>query len=322
MNTVFSAKDLTRTFRSGKSEIKAVDNVSFTIEPGEILTIVGLNGAGKTTLLRMCSTLLEPTSGTLFINGIDACSQPYVARRNLGLSFGGDRGFYPKATVEENLLFFADLAEVPNQARHREVSRVLSLVNLEAKASSMASTLSRGQYQRLHIARALLGEPKLLILDEPTNGLDPNVALRLRSLIASIAATGTAILMSSHSMEEVAELANHVLLMRSSKIIAHGGIADIVASASLNQITETILPADAQIDIELLLNIEGISYIHRRPSGSKWLLKAYWNSYSDQVEEEYLSALKISRLQTSRIHRHREADLQDAFLFLSREDSE
>lgn len=322
MNAVCYAEGLTRTFPSAKTEIKAVDNVSFSAEPGEILAIVGLNGAGKTTLLRMCATLLEPTSGTLHIDGIDARSYPYRARRSIGLSFGGDRGFYPKASVSENLLFFADLAAVPHRELRSEVSRVISLVNLEAKASSAANTLSRGQYQRLHIARALLGEPKFVILDEPTSGLDPNVALRLRSLIASIAATGTAILMSSHSMEEVAELATRVLLMRSSRIIARGSVADIVTAAGLKQVSETVLGAEAQPDYDSLLKVEGISYVHRRPHGSRWLLSAYWSDYCEQAEKQYLSILRTPLPQSVALHSHREPDLQDAFLFLSREDAE
>lgn len=125
------------------------------------------------------------------------------------------------------MLFFADLAGVSARARRAEVSHVLSLVDLEAKASAPAHTLSRGQYQRLHIARALLGNPSLIILDEPTNGLDPHLALHLRSLIASIADNGTAIILSSHSMEEVAELATLVLLMRSSRVIAKGSVTDV-----------------------------------------------------------------------------------------------
>ena len=322
MKAVAKAEHLTRIFRSAAGEIRAVDDVSFSIEKGEILAILGLNGAGKTTLLRMCSTLLEATSGALYIDGIDAIAEPHRARRSLGLSFGGDRGFYPKASVKENLLFFADLAGVPGRGRHHDVARVLSLVDLEAKAPAAARTLSRGQYQRLHIARALLADPKLIILDEPTNGLDPNVALRLRSLIASIAAKGTAILMSSHSMEEVGELATRVLLMRSSRIIAQGGVGDVVAAAGLVRVSETILRADANIRTERLLTIEGLSHVHRRPNGSRWLLTAYWSTFSTQADARYLETLTMHHPGSIASHHHRDADLQDAFLFLSREDAE
>lgn len=322
MKPILEAEHLSRTFRSPTQEIRAVDDMSFSVEEGEILAIVGLNGAGKTTLLRMCSTLLEPTSGTLCVDGIDAIAHPHQARRTIGLSFGGDRGFYPKASVKENLLFFADLARIPGRELNREVARVLSLVDLKEKASAEARTLSRGQYQRLHIARALLGNPKLVILDEPTNGLDPNVALRLRSLIASIATTGTAILLSSHSMEEVSELATRILLMRSSRIIAQGHIADVVTTAGLVQVSETILSADAIIPTEALISIEGLAHLHRRPNGSKWMLTAYWTAFSAQTDDTYRQVLSANQPGILASHRHRDADLQDAFLFLSREDTQ
>lgn len=322
MNPVLTAERLTRSFQSSGNTIVAVNDVSFNVGRGEILTIVGLNGAGKTTLLKMCSTLLEPTSGTLHIDGIDAIRSPHLARRTIGLSYGGDKGFYPQASVTENLLFFADLAGLPGRERHHEAARVLSLVDLEEKASAHARTLSRGQYQRLHIARALLGDPKLIILDEPTSGLDPNVSLRLRSLVASIAASGTSILMSSHSMEEVSELATRILLMRSSQIIAQGSVHNIVTAAGLAQVSETVLSADADIRRNALLALDGLSHLHRRPHGSKWMLTAYWSAFSEHADKVYRQALTAHQPGTISSHHHRDPDLQDAFLFLSREESE
>lgn len=191
---VLHVETLTRYF----GDSAAVDGLSLDIDAGQILSILGPNGAGKTTAVRMCATLLEPSSGEIAIDGIDAIKRPREARRRMGLVLGGDAGFYARASGIANLLFFADIAGVRGRDRKSRVDQSLEAVSLADRASDPVHTYSRGMKQRLHIARALLGEPRLLVLDEPTSGLDPQIASDIRSLLSALADDGVGILLTSH----------------------------------------------------------------------------------------------------------------------------
>jgi len=211
----------------------AVDNVTVKIKPGEIIALLGPNGAGKTTTVRMCATLLTPTAGNITVAGIDALAKPNQARKRTGLVLGGESGFYSRATVLQNLLFFADVAGVRSKDRQHRVAQALSAVALRDRAESRVRDLSRGMKQRLHIARALLGNPDLLLLDEPTTGLDPQVAVEIRALIKRLAEGGTGILLTSHHMVEVEQLANRIQIIVAGKEIANGSVSDIASLSGL-----------------------------------------------------------------------------------------
>ncbi|MBM6980404.1 MAG: ABC transporter ATP-binding protein, partial [Actinomyces succiniciruminis] len=176
---------LSRTF--GKERFVAVDDLSLSVTPGQVHALLGPNGAGKTTTVRMCATLLAPTAGQIQVDGIDAVRHPEAARARLGLVLGGELGFYPRATALDNLLFFADLQGLDRRRRRQAVDRALERMGLADAATRKAGAFSRGMLQRLHLARALLGSPPLLLLDEPTTGLDPDVALQVRDLIRELA---------------------------------------------------------------------------------------------------------------------------------------
>ena len=165
----------------------------------EVHGLLGPNGAGKTTTVRMCATgFWSPTSGEVWVEGIDAVRHPERARSRLGLVLGGELGFYPRATARDNLLFFADLQGLDARRRQSSVMDALERVGLAEAASRKTAELSRGMRQRLHLARALLGSPSLLLLDEPTIGLDPDVALQVRDLVRELAQRGTGVLLTSH----------------------------------------------------------------------------------------------------------------------------
>ena len=227
------AQSLRRVF----GDRTAVDGVSVRIEPGQIVSILGPNGAGKTTTVRMCSTLLTPTSGSISVAGVDALAQPRQARRMTGLVLGGDSGFYSRATARKNLLFFADVAGVRGSARRASVEAALESVSLTDRADDKVRDYSRGMKQRLHIARALLGQPQLLLLDEPTNGLDPHVASDIRQLVRTLAESGVGILLTSHYLAEVQQLAHHIQVIVQGKEIAQGTAGDIAAASGLTWVT-------------------------------------------------------------------------------------
>ena len=212
------ASHLVRSFGKKDKTFVAVEDVSLDVGTGQIHGLLGPNGAGKTTTVRMCATLLAPTSGEVWVDGIDAVRHPERARSRLGLVLGGELGFYPRATARDNLLFFADIQGLDARRRHSAVMDALERVGLAEAASRKASEFSRGMLQRLHLARALLGSPALLLLDEPTTGLDPDVALQVRDLVRELAQRGTGVLLTSHSMPEVEELADIISVIGAGRI--------------------------------------------------------------------------------------------------------
>ncbi|GEO63477.1 ABC transporter ATP-binding protein [Companilactobacillus nantensis] len=234
MATILSVQHLSKTFSEHGKDFHAVEDISFTINKGEIVSLLGPNGAGKTTTVSMVGGYLMPTTGKIFINGIDRFKSKSIP--NIGVMFGGDLGFYGRATAEDNLLFFADLAKITSKARHSEVDRVLDLVDLTNVAHKKVQYFSKGMKQRLHIARSLLGNPPLLLLDEPTSGLDVEIASDIRQIVRNLKQNGTAILLTSHTMSEVESLADRILLIGGGKIFDEGTVADIIAKSNVHHI--------------------------------------------------------------------------------------
>ena len=281
MSTILDAAQLCRTFGKGEHAFTAVDNVSLSISSGEIHALLGPNGAGKTTVVQMCATLLTPTSGTVRIDGVDALAHPQRARESLGLALGGDTGFYPRASARDNLLFFADLAGVSARKRRTQVASVLERVDLADVAAKKVQEFSRGMKQRLHIARALLGEPKLLLLDEPTNGLDPDISLTIRQLIRSLADDGTAILLTSHLLGEIEELAHRVTVIGAGRVAVSGTVADVAAHAGISATTVGRVGANAgPVLQELTRSLGDAGTLLLTPRGSEWEITVYWNERS------------------------------------------
>jgi ABC-2 type transport system ATP-binding protein len=198
----------------------AVHDVSFSIEEGEIFGLLGPNGAGKTTTIRMLSTLLEPTGGTATINGYDIARQAGLVRQNLGAVLTGERSIYWKLTGRENLQYFAALYHIPPAISKERVQYLLQRLDLVHKADERVERYSSGMKQRIAIAKALLANPPVLLLDEPTIGLDPQSARNLRDLILEIKHEGRTILLTTHYMEEADLLSDRVGIIDGGKIIA------------------------------------------------------------------------------------------------------
>lgn len=272
---VLEAEHLARTFDRGR--FQAVADVSLRVGAGQVHALLGPNGAGKTTTVRMCATLLLPTSGSVRVDGVDAVAHPRRARRRLGLVLGGDLGFYPRASARQNLLFFADLQGVARGDRASAVDGALERVGLSDAADRRASALSRGMRQRLHLARALLGRPRLLLLDEPTNGLDPNISLQVRQTVAEIAASGVGVLLTSHTMPEIEELADTISVIGAGRIEVRGTVADVARHAGVLAVTTLTLPGRAAgLDEELRGVLGRGVVVTQRPSSSNWALTVSW----------------------------------------------
>ena len=198
----------------------AVNGVSFQIERGEIFGLLGPNGAGKSTTIRMLCTLLEPTSGTALVNGYDIIKQSNQVRQNLGTVLAGERSIYWKLTARENLEYFAALYHIPPDIAKKRVGELLERMELTARANDLVEKYSTGMKQRVAISKALVANPPILLLDEPTLGLDPQAARNLRELIAQLKAEGHTILLTTHYMEEADQLSDRIAIIDQGQIIA------------------------------------------------------------------------------------------------------
>jgi heme exporter protein A len=194
----------------------ALRDVDLEVRQGQFLTIVGPNGAGKTTLLRILATLLKPTSGLVRIDGLDLASGSADIRRRIG--FVSHHSLtYSKLSVEENLRFYGRIYDVP--ALQERVETVLNMVGLEARRHDPARTLSRGMQQRLSIARAIIHQPSLMLLDEPYTGLDQQAAEILRHLLQTITTESRTVIMTTHNLQRAVELCDTAVILAKGRII-------------------------------------------------------------------------------------------------------
>ncbi len=206
--------------RPPKTWFTAVDGVSLQIEKGEIFGLLGPNGAGKTTTIRMLCTLLEPTSGTAWVNGFDVVRQPNQVRQSLGTVLAGERSIYWKLTARENLEYFAALYHIPPEIARKRVDELLARMELNTRANELVEKYSSGMKQRVAISKALLARPPILLLDEPTLGLDPQAARRVRELVMELKEEGHTILLTTHYMEEADQLSDRIGIIDQGKIVA------------------------------------------------------------------------------------------------------
>jgi len=192
-----------------------------------VFGLLGPNGAGKSTTIRMLCTLLEPTSGTARVAGFDVRHQSTQVRQNLGTVLAGERSIYWKLTGRENLEYFAALYHLPPAVARQRVSELLERMELTARAGDLVETYSTGMKQRVVLARALLARPPIVLLDEPTLGLDPQAARRVRELVGELKAEGHTILLTTHYMEEADQLSDRIGIIDTGKIIALGTPAEL-----------------------------------------------------------------------------------------------
>jgi ABC-2 type transport system ATP-binding protein len=200
-------------------DLKAVDDVSFQVQSGEILGFLGPNGAGKTTTMRILTGVLPPSSGTVKVSGFDVFEQPLEVKRRIGY-LPENPPVYTDMTVRSYLRFVASIKGVPRKAREGEVDRVAQKTNCTQFIQRVIGNLSKGQKQRVGLAQALLGDPEVLILDEPTVGLDPAQIIEVRQLIKSLAGKHT-IVLSTHILPEVTAICQKALIISQGRVVAY-----------------------------------------------------------------------------------------------------
>ncbi len=212
------------TKRFGK--LVAVDNVSFGVEKGRITGFIGPNGAGKTTTMRIAATLELPDEGDVLLDGVSVLDDPRAVRTKLGF-MPDSYGAYPSTTLWEYLDFFARAYDLSGELRRRRVEEVLEFTSLGPLREKEMASLSKGLKQRLCLAKTLLHDPSVLILDEPAAGLDPRARVELRELVRALAGMGKAILVSSHILTELAEMCDGIAVIEAGQLKATGSVGDV-----------------------------------------------------------------------------------------------
>jgi len=241
---VVEARDLERTYGS----FKALDRVSFSIEAGHIVGLLGPNGAGKSTTMKILTGYLAPTGGSATVCGHDVLADPVRVREHIGY-LPESAPIYDDMTVKSFLDFVGRTRGLGTAGRARAIDRVLEECGLQDRVHQRVGTLSKGYRQRVGLAQALLHEPELLILDEPTNGLDPNQIIEIRSLIRRVGETRTVIL-STHILSEVQVTCDRVIIIHQGRKVADGATEDVIAATSGHRVSVGLAPGKVQVSDE------------------------------------------------------------------------
>ena len=253
-------KNLVKIFKKRNDEVRAVDDVSIEIKEGELFGLLGPNGAGKTTLIKCISTLLIADGGTAIVGGYDIRKDPLAVRKMIGVLTGGERSLYWKLTPLENLRYFAALYGVPKKETNSRIDYLLNLMRLTEKAHYRVEKLSSGMKQKLSLARTLIHDPPILLIDEPTLGLDPYFARFMRQFIKNELhhRLKKTILLTTHYMMEADELCERVAFMNRGKIRA----LDTPASF------KKIMPEDQILEVKCFGELDKSMFIHLKESAS------------------------------------------------------
>jgi sodium transport system ATP-binding protein len=220
--------------------VQAVDGVSFTARDGQITGLLGPNGAGKTTTLRMLYTLMRPDAGSIRIDGVDALAAPLAARRVMGV-LPDARGLYKRLTARENIEYFAALQGLtPGEARLRGDALITAL-DMQALGQRRVEGFSQGERVKTAIARALVHDPRNVLLDEPTNGLDVMATRGLREFLRGLRAAGRCVLLSTHVMQEVAALCDRIVIIGAGRVLAEGTPDELRARAGTTQLEDAFM---------------------------------------------------------------------------------
>lgn len=283
---------------------RAVDDVTFDVAKGEVLGFLGPNGAGKSTTMRMITGFFPPTSGTAVVNGFDIQKQPLEAKRQIGY-LPENAPVYPDMTVEGYLRFIAEIRGFSGEELRKKVGRAVEICSLEKVLPQTVDTLSKGYKQRVCFAQAILPDPPILILDEPTDGLDPNQKFEVRRMISAMA-ENKCIILSTHILEEVDAVCTRAVIIANGKIVANGSPEELKRRSSLYEAVTLSLdniPEDEAVSalaalanvakVEILKKNESTLVLRALPAGGNIIAPAVaeevrrrgWRSTQFHVEE-------------------------------------
>jgi len=298
-------------FTKRYGDLLAVDELSLKIEPGETFGFIGPNGAGKSTTIRFLATLLKPTAGEGVVNGKSVTRQPLEVRRSIGY-MPDSFGVYDGMKVWEFLDFFAVAYQIPRPRRKKVIGDVLDLLDLAGKRNAFVNSLSRGMKQRLCLAKTLVHDPPVLVLDEPASGLDPRARVEVKALLKELRKMGKTILISSHILTELADCCTSIGIIERGKLLMQGPIEDVYRRIRRNRIVE----------IKFLENFDlGVSILRKTPETRDLRIEDSRVTVELAADEHQVAAL-MERLVAEGVRMHsfaeKEPTLEDVFMLVTK----
>ncbi len=294
--------------RYGKLE--AVKGISFQIPRGEVFGFIGPNGAGKTSTIKVLATLLTPAAGMVKIDDVNVQRRPREVRKRIGY-VPDFFGVYDDLTVKEYLHFFASAYRIRGLKRHRVVDGVLELTDLGGKIDAHVDSLSRGMKQRLGIARVLLHDPDVLLLDEPASGLDPRARIEIRELLRELRRMGKTILISSHILHELSQLCTRIGIIESGRMVAEGSLEEIYRKIDLLRLVHIQLADNGEATLEKLRSIDGVVEVRREVDRIALRVREYGDSLEDLLEKILATGARVRMFQPQAM------DMETAFMKLT-----
>jgi len=297
------------TKRYGK--LLAVDDLNLKIEPGEMFGFIGPNGAGKSTTIRFLTTLVRATGGEGIVNGFHVTRQPLDVRRSVGY-MPDSFGVYDGMKVWEFLDFFAVAYQIPRKQRKQVIGDVLDLLDLTGKRDDYVSGLSRGMKQRLCLAKTLVHDPPVLILDEPASGLDPRARLEVKALLKELRTMGKTILISSHILTELADCCTSIGIIERGKLLMHGPIEAVYRQIRRNRIIEITFLEAAEAGVSLLRSLPEVQHVHVEGN------KATVELVADDRQTAVLLERMVAQGIRMRSFAEKEPTLEDVFMMVTK----
>lgn len=315
MIKTLECKNIYREFvvgsKNNKNTLVALNNINIEIEKGKVFGLLGPNGAGKTTFIKIICGLLYPTRGQLYINNLNIKKNSKEIKKNIGVLLSNNRSMYMKLTAKENLEFFYDLYNLHKLYKNQRIDEVLEMVNLIDRKESYIETFSHGMLQRLNIARTILHNPSFIILDEPTNGLDPIATNELRNTIMKLNNDGKTILLCTHNMAEADILCDEIAIINKGNIVCQGKPKELKKNIGKNVYIIEVHKLDIDKTISLFNNI-GINKINVLSAQDEFVgIKILTNV--DQDINSIIGILEKSNIKI-KSYLHRDSTLEDVFI--------
>jgi len=298
-------KNLTKKY----GNFTALDQLTLKIKEGTVFGFVGANGAGKSTTFSILATLLPPTSGDAFINGFSVVNNPSDVRKQIGY-MPDFFGVYDQLKASEYLDFYGASYQIPVREREKLIPQLLELVNLSDKKDSYVDLLSRGMKQRLCLARALIHDPKVLILDEPASGLDPRARVEMKEIIRELKMMGKTILISSHILPELAEMCDEIGIIDKGKLVIQGNVHDIQKQIKGEKVIVVKLMKDIHSAIQFFEDDPNVSQItiNEKPNTFTFIYRG------DDLEQKQLLRNAIMKELPIISFYEQDTDLEDVFM--------
>jgi ABC-2 type transport system ATP-binding protein len=307
---------VTRSFLTRTTKVTvALGGISLHVDKGELFGLIGPNGAGKTTTIKILTTLLAPTSGRALILGLDINKDMYEIRRRIGIVFGGERGLYNRVTAVENLRYFANLYGVRPSEIGGRVERLVKLVGLSGRENDRVEKYSRGMKQRLHIAKALIHDPELVFLDEPTIGLDPGGARDIRNMVRQMKEEGKTIFLTTHNMFEADELCDRIAVISKGQIVALDTPAGLKRSVKDISVIELQTYEATSAFVERLEKISGVTKVMSDLDSERQVIKVQTATPAEVLAQVKAAAGDVTIIDET----IKEPTLEDAYLRLVEE---